>query len=346
MNPYLNQPFVVALDEVSEDLYKLKDRKNEGNIDARSYDIKKELVDNPHWRKRVENAFGNLHNENPSDNYLYKKGYFPLLDWKGITEEVRSGEKFLTDKIKYGYNEQNRLQVSIPSALVEFLRNYISNLIYFDYDFNSPVTYDDMISGKILFRETTYGVAEPDKKYHCKLYLRGDYTPFKGAYQMPDGEALEYPSAGKNEYSYRENPTFKNGEFFILIEFYYKYPVPQIKTPVHKYASISDYKTQLVFVPTFEAMEKYINFQADVVKPVIDEQIGRMKTIKDIGNNSQWQKTLRKMNYLQFEYRMDNFGNIGNIPLAILPKEYSTKTRPLMMMNYMPEVFRFFNKNN
>ena len=93
-------------------------------------------------------------------------------------------------------------------------------------------------------------------------------------------------------------------------------------------------------------MEKYINFQADVVKPVIDEQIGRMKTIKDIGNNSQWQKTLRKMDYLQFEYRMDNFGNIGNIPLAILPKDYSTKTRPLMMMNYMPEVFRFSNKNN
>lgn len=340
MNPYLNQPFVVALDEVSEDLYELKERENEGNIDRKYYDIKEELVDNPHWRKRVEDAFGNLHNENPSDNYLAKKGYFPLLDWKGLKEDTRSGERFLTDKIKYGYNENNRLQVSIPSAFVEFLRNYISNLIYFDYDFNSPITYDDMVSGKILFRETTYGVAEPDKKYHCKLYLRGDYTPFKGAYQMPDGES------GKNEYSYRENPTFKNGEFFILIEFYYKYQVPPIKTPVHKYTSILEYKTKLVFVPTFEAMEKYKKFQEDVVIPIMNEQIKRMKTIKDINNDSEWQKAVRKIDYLQFEYRMDNFGNIGNIPFDILPKAYSTKTRPLMMMNYMPEVFRFSNKNN
>ena len=340
MNPYLNQPFVVALDEVSEDLYELIEVKQEGYITNQKYDINQELINNPHWRKRIEDSFGNLHNESPSDNYLAKNGYFPLLDWKNITEEVRSGEKFLTDKIKYGYNEQNRLQVGMPSNLVEFLRNYVSNLIYFDYDFNSPVTYDDMISGKILFRETTYGVVEPTKKYHCKLYLRGDYTPFKGAYQMPEGEA------GKNEYTYRENPTFKNGEFFILIDFYYSYPVPQIKTPVHKYTSISEYKTKLVFVPTFEAMEKYKKFQEDVVKPVINEQIARMKKIKDISNDSEWQKTIRKMDYLQFEYRMDNFGNIGNFPLDILPHGYSTKTRPLMMMNYMPEVFRFSNKNN
>ena len=88
-------------------------------------------------------------------------------------------------------------------------------------------------------------------------------------------------------------------------------------------------------------MEKYNEFQEDVIKPLINEQIERMKTIKDIGNDSEWQKAVRKMDYLQFEYRMDNYGNIGNIPLAILPKDYSTKTRPLMMMNYMPEAFRF-----
>lgn len=340
MNPYLNQPFVVALDEVSKDFFQLKERNNEGYIDTYYYDIKQQLVNNPHWRNRVEGSFGNLHNENPSANYLAKNGYLPLLTWKKVTEEVRSGEKFLTDTIKYGYNEINPLQVGMPSNFTDLLKNYISNLIYFDYDFNSPVTYDDMISGKILFKETTYGVAEPTKKYHCKLYLRGDYTPFKGAYQMPKGES------GKNEYSYRENPTFKNGEFFILIEFYYSYPVPQIKTPIHRYTSISQYKSKLVFVPTFEAMEKYKKFKEDVVQPVINEQIGRMKKTADMLNDSEWQKAIRKIDYLKFEYRMDNYGNIGNIPLAILPKDHSTKTRPLMMMNYMPEVFRFSNKNN
>ena len=340
MNPYLNQPFVVALDEVSKDLYELIEVKQGGHITHQKYDMNQELVNNPHWRNRVEGSFGNLHNENPSANYLAKNGYLPLLTWKKVTGEVRSGEKFLTDNIKYGYNEQNHLQVGMPSYFIDLLKNYISNLIYFDYDFNSPVNYDDMISGKILFKETTYGVAEPTKKYHCKLYLRGDYTPFKGAYQMPKGEA------GKNEYSYRENPTFKNGEFFILIEFCYIYPSPQIKTPLHRYASISEYKTKLVFVPTFEAMEKYENFKEGVLQPVINKQIERMKKIKDISNDSEWQKAIRKMDYLQFEYRMDNFGNIGNIPLYSLPTGYSTKTRPLMMMNYMPEVFRFSNKNN
>ena len=339
MNPYLNQPFVVALDEVSEDLYELIEVKNGYYITHQKYDMNQELVNNPHWRKRVENAFGTLYNENPLANYLAKQGY-PFIGWKEVPGGARRGKTFLTDKIKYGYNEINHLQVGMPSNFTDLLRNYISNLIYFDYDFNSPVTYDDMISGKILFRETTYGVAEPTKKYHCKLYLRGDYTPFKGAYQMPEGES------GKNEYSYRENPTFKNGEFFILIEFYYSYPVPQIKIPVQSYTSISEYKTTLVFVPTFEAMEKYKKFQEDVVRPVAKEQIEKMKNIKDVGNDSEWQKAIRKMDYLQFEYRMDNYGNIGNIPLALLPKHYSTKTRPLMMMNYMPEVFRFSNKNN
>ncbi len=339
MNPYLNQPFVVALDEVSKDLYELIEVKTEGYITQQKYDMKQELVDNPHWRKRVENAFGMLHNENPSSNYLAQRGY-PFIGWTQVPGGARRGESFLTDDIKYGYNEINYLQIGMPSNFYDLLKNYISNLIYFDYDFNSPVTYDDMVSGKILFRETTYGVAEPNKGYHCKLYLKGDYTPFKGAYKMPKEEV------GKNEYAYRENPTFKNGEFFILIEFNYTYPVPQIKTPVHKYTSISNYKAKLVFVPTFEAMEKYKKFKEDVVTPIINEQLERLRRDKEILNKPEWQKALRKMDYLQFEYRVDNFGNIGNIPLAMLSTAFSTKTRPLMMMNYMPEVFRFSNKNN
>ena len=90
-------------------------------------------------------------------------------------------------------------------------------------------------------------------------------------------------------------------------------------------------------------MEKYNKFQKTVVEPLI---WGQIKDFTDYGNSAEFQKIVRKVDYLQFEYRMDNFGNIGNIPLAILPKSYSTKTRPLMMMNYMPKVFRFSNKNN